>query len=853
MAAAENFIAIAGNPNSGKTTAFNKYTGSRQHVGNYPGITVEKKEGTATIDGRQVTLVDLPGTYSLTAYSLEEVVARRVLAEDRPGAVLDVVNAGVLERNLYLTVQLLEIGLPVVVALNMMDEAGAQGISINAKRLEELTGVKAVPTVARTGEGLDEALRVALELSGTYKGKGTPLEISYGTDIDEALKQMTPVVEKAGILAGNYPARWVALKYLEQDEEVIKQGKAASPVESAKLIQMAEKVAAHLKTTLNTYPEALIADYRYGYISSILKQGVVSGAEEQKNRIAYSDRADTVLTNRFLGPLIMLGVLYGMYYLTIEIGDYPLGWVEGFFEWLDGAVGGLMADGMLKSLATSGIIAGVGGVLGFVPLIMIMFLLISILEDSGYMARVAYMMDRVFRFFGLHGASVMPFIVSGGIAGGCAVPGVMATRTLRSPRERLATMLTAPFMACGAKVPVFLLLVTIFFEENQALIMFLLTLAGWVAALLVSRLLRSTLIKGEATPFVMELPPYRFPTISGVLIHTWERTWQYIKKAGTIILAISILIWAAMSFPELSDETTEGFAARKAPIEEKLAEYPYKKLTDEIAGLTEQVEALSVNDAQIAELKNKIDALTEQLEELPVGKLQAEVDALNEQLEGLPEDPEAEDLKAQIDKYAAALETLDQGAAGAEAIRQKLAAATEKYAKTPVGAIELVLQEKQATLDEMPEKQLEAELQALDNEEAGEALRQSYAGRLGIALEGISTPAGFDWRTNIALIGGIAAKEVVISTLGTAYSLGEIDEDNEATLADRIRADSHWTKANAIALLLFTLLYSPCFVTLAVIKQESGEWKWMFFSFFFNLALAYGVAVAANQLLLRMQ
>ena len=559
-----------------------------------------------------------------------------------------------------------------------------------------------------------------------------------------------------------------------------------------------------------------------------------------------------VLTNRILGPLIMLGVLYLMYFLTIEMGDYPLGLVESFFEWLDGVVGGAMQDGMLKSLVTSGIIGGVGGVLGFVPLIMIMFLLISILEDSGYMARVAYMMDRVFRFFGLHGASVMPFIVSGGIAGGCAVPGVMATRTLRSPRERLATILTVPFMACGAKVPVFLLLVTIFFEQNKALVMFMLTLAGWVAALLVARLLRSTLIKGEATPFVMELPPYRFPILSGVLIHTWERTWQYIKKAGTIILAISILIWAAMSFPALPDDAADAFAARKAPLEEKLAELPYKKLTDAIEGLNGELAALPKNDAKVTEIQGKIDALTGELEALPVGKLQAEVDALTEQLEQLPEDGEASDLKGRIDKYSAALAKLDGQDAGAKAIRQQLDAATEKFAKTPAGAIELVLNERQEALDAMPEKQFEAQIQEIDNEEAGETLRQSFAGRLGVALEGVSAPAGFDWRINIALIGGIAAKEVVISTLGTAYSLGEIDEDNESTLADRIRADAHWTKANVIALLLFTLLYSPCFVALAVIKQESGEWKWMFFSLFFNLALAYGVAVAANQIMLRL-
>jgi len=751
MAAIQTIIAIAGNPNSGKTTAFNWYTGSRQHVGNYPGITVEKKEGTASVDGRTVTLVDLPGTYSLSAYSLEEVVARRVLAEERPGAVLDLVNAGVLERNLYLTVQLLEMGMPVVVALNMMDEARAQGMSIDVKRFEELTGVTAIPAVARTGEGLEEALRAAVLLAEIQSGRrSAPLEISYGPDIDEALIEMEPVVAQAGLLDGKFPARWVALKYLERDEDIIEQGRAVSQEVSEQLIAVADKVAAHIKTTLNTYPEALIADYRYGYISSILRQGVLSGAEERDSRIAYSDKADRVLTNRFFGPLIMLGVLYLMYFLTIEFGRYPLGWVESAFAWLDGAVGAHMRDGMLKSLVTAGIIGGVGGVLGFVPLIMIMFLLIAVLEDSGYMARVAYMMDRVFRSFGLHGASVMPFIVSGGIAGGCAVPGVMATRTLRSPRERLATMLTAPFMACGAKVPVFLLLVTIFFEKHQALVMFLLTLAGWVAALLVARLLRSTLIRGEATPFVMELPPYRFPTLSGLLIHTWERTWQYIKKAGTVILAISILIWAAMSFPALPEDVADGFATHKAHLQEQLAQLPHQKFHDSEEALRGELEALPERDASAAELQAKL---------------------------------------------------------------------------------------------------LEAQIQEIDNLEAGAALRQSYAGRLGMALESITSPAGFDWRTNIALIGGIAAKEVVISTLGTVYSLGEVHENNTATLADRIRADKHWTKANAVAMLLFTLLYSPCFVTLAVIRKESGEWKWVFFSFFFNLTFAYAVAVAVNQLL----
>ncbi len=852
MSATNTFIAIAGNPNSGKTTAFNWYTGARQHVGNYPGITVEKKEGTAHLDGKNVPLVDLPGTYSLTAYSLEEVVARRVLAEDKPGAVLDVINAGVLERNLYLTVQMLEMGVPVVLALNMMDEARAQGLRINAKKLEEAMGVKAVPTVARTGEGLKEALAASLALAEERSGKAVPLEISYGPDIDEALKAMTPLVEREKLLTGKFPARWVALKFLENDEDIMEQCRAVNAGTAAALAKIAAETSAHLKSTLNSYPEGVIADYRYGYISSVLRQGVISGADKMKDRMAYSDKMDMVLTNRFLGPLILMALLYAMYYVTFELGAYPADLLASGFEWLHGAVDAAMPAGLLKSMITSGVIDGVGGVFGFVPLIIIMFLFISFLEDSGYMARVAYMSDRIFRFFGLHGASVMPYIVSGGIAGGCAVPGVMATRTLRSPRERLATMLTAPMMSCGAKLPVFLLLVGVFFSEHQALVMFLLTLAGWFAALLTARLLRSTIIKGESTPFVMELPPYRLPTLTGILIHTWERAWQYIKKAGTIILAISILIWAGMTFPELSAEKAKVFDERKAPLEEKLAEYPYKKLSDEIAELRASIEGLKESDPRVKEAEVKIEPLQTQLDELPAGRLQSEIEDLTEQIEALGDDAKHDALKARIDQHTAALARLDENSAAAKALRHTVESLTTELEATPKGQLEARMAKLQEELDALPEKKLEAEITGIDNEKSGEALRNSYAGRIGVALEGISRPAGFDWRTNIALVAGVAAKEVVIATLGTSYSLGEVDAEQDATLADRIRSDSDWTTATAVSLLLFTLLYSPCFVTLAVIKNESGEWKWLFFSLFFNLVLAYGVSVAAYQIVSRM-
>ena len=383
-----------------------------------------------------------------------------------------------------------------------------------------------------------------------------------------------------------------------------------------------------------------------------------------------------------------------------------------------------MPEGLAQSLVVDGIIAGVGGVVSFVPLILIMFALIAFMEDSGYMARVAYMMDRIFRFFGLHGASVMPYIISGGIAGGCAIPGVMATRTLRSPKEKLATLLTLPYMTCGAKLPVFLLLAGAFFPESAATVMFMVMIVGWVAALVVARLLRSSIVKGEATPFVMELPPYRLPTLFSLLLHCWERAWMYLKKAGTVLVAISIVIWAGMTFPSLPEEMA-------APFEQK-----------------------------IEQIQGRVDALPEGAEER--------------------------------------------------------------------AALEEDLAQARNTLGE-------------------EKLAYSAAGRLGRLVQPVTEPAGFDWRTDIALLAGIAAKEAVVATMGTAWALGDQDPEDAAPLAERLKSDPSWSKATALSLMLFVLLYSPCFVALVVIRQEAGSWGWVAFSILFNTLLAYVVAVAAYQ------
>ena len=693
-------IALAGNPNSGKTTAFNALTGSHQHVGNYPGITVEKKEGFIKMpSGRCVRFIDLPGTYSLTAYTQEETVARHVLAQERPDVVIDVLNAGALERNLYLTIQLLELGVPVVLALNMMDEAAKQGMTIDIERLSQRLGFPVMATVARTGEGLPELLKATEAYIETKRGEPwEPLHISYGPDLDPVLRDMEAAIAEAGLLASEYPARWVALKLLEQDEEILTRSRAEAPELAADLERQVDEVARHLRDTLNTWPEAVIADYRYGFISSLLRDGVLVRLQDMHARIQFSDRMDKVLTHPFMGPAIMLGVLYLLYTVTFTIGEIPMGWVEQGFALLREGADAVLPDGQLKSLVLSGIIDGVGGVMSFVPLIMLIFLQIAFLEDTGYMARMAYMLDRIFRIFGLHGCSVMPFIVGGGIAGGCAVPGVLAARTLRSPREKIATLLTVPFMACGAKLPVFILLLT-------------------------ARLLRSTIIRGPSTPFVMELPPYRLPTMLGLAIHTGERTFEYLKKAGTVILAISIILWAAMAYPQLPLDTRAHFAGEQQTIEANL-------------------EAAKASGGDVAAL--------------------------------------------------------------------------------------------------------EEQLTALHGERAERALQHSFAGRLGMALEPLTRPAGFDWRTDIALVGGFAAKEVIVATLGTAYSLGDIDPEDPTPLAQQIRNDGRWTPATALALLVFVLLYAPCLVTVAAIRQETGSWGWPVFSMVFNTLIAFGAAVAVR-------
>jgi ferrous iron transport protein B len=778
-------IALSGNPNSGKTTVFNAITGARQHIANYPGVTVEKKVGHVTHKGHSIDIVDLPGTYSLTAYSLEEVVARDFLINERPDLVVDIVDASNLDRNLYLAVQFMELGIPLIIALNMVDVAESRGIVVDYRQLSEMLDIPVVPMVARSSKGIQELLDKVLEVA-EEGDEWHPAVISYGIDIDQSLNDIEAIIERSKVFDRKYPSRWRALKCLEGDSQIIELLKR-DPDLGQEIDAICKSTSKHIMDTLEEEPEGIIADHRYGYITGITKKAVKRKIEARLN---LSDKVDKVLTNRIIGPLLMLVILYVIYLFTFTVSEAPVAWLESFFDCFKGVVSSIITSGNLQSLIVSGIIDGVGGVLGFVPLIMFMFFAIAIMEDSGYMARVAYMLDRVLRWFGLHGNSVMALIVSGGISGGCAVPGVMATRTLRNPKERIGTLLVVPFMNCGAKLPVYAVLIGAFFSEHKARMMFILTLLSWTFALFAAKIFRATVLKGPKTPFVMELPPYRVPTLRGLSIHTWERTWQYIKKAGTVILGFSIIMWVMMTFPGLSEEQVKSYEDQRNRLTQSFLASPDVK-----EWVKDEKDVAALN-----ELYNSI--------------LQAEKENDTVSLANF-------DNQTLVSLVRAAFFLESEQFAKQERDSSRLNAAA-RYISYKRDMIDMNVQEQQ------------------------EALKRTIAGWIGQRLETITRPLGFDYRTNIALVGGFAAKEVVVSTLGTAYSLGEIDLDEAGSLSTRLKSNPDWNPLLAFTLIIFTMLYVPCFVTVIMIRRESS-WAWAGFSIGFNLIAAYLVAFVITQ------
>ena len=537
-------VAVAGNPNSGKTTIFNNITGARQHVGNYPGVTVEKKEGHCVHKGVKMTLVDLPGTYSLTAYSVEELIARKFVVDEAPDVVVDIVDASNLERNLYLASQFIELSLPLVVALNMIDVAEQRGVKVDEAKVAELTGCPVVPTVGSRNEGT-AALLDAIVHAARGGAATNPERVRYGREIEDEILKITKALPSEMQLRQRPSARWVALKLLEKDEDVTRAVRDLSerPEEAA---QAVEGPIAHLERVFGEEPEAIIADRRYGFARGVCLE---AETEQGQDRLTRSDHIDKIVCNRLLGPIFFVLAMYVVFQLTFTIGGPLMDCMETLFDWAGTHVGSWWPSGVespLKSLLVDGVIGGVGGVVVFLPNILLLFLAIAVLEDSGYMARAAFIVDKLMHKIGLHGKSFIPMV----IGFGCSVPGIMATRTLDSKRDRLTTLLVLPLMSCSARLPIYALIIPAFFPQRYyAWMLLLIYFIGIALAVVSAKVLRSTLFRGEAVPFVMELPPYRLPTLRGTLIHMWERGWLYLKKAGTLILGASILLWALTSYP----------------------------------------------------------------------------------------------------------------------------------------------------------------------------------------------------------------------------------------------------------------------------------------------------------------
>lgn len=574
-------IALAGNPNCGKSTIFNGLTGANQHVGNYPGITVEMKSGKYTHNNSEVTVIDLPGTYTLNTNSPEELIARQELINQPLDLIVNVIDASNLERNLYLTLQLLELGSPVLLVLNMMDTAKNKGLKIDPKMIGKLLSAPVVTTVGYKSTGIlelkDEINNYSLE---SNKNNFDILKHDFGCDLADCIRELTELIEISALADENVPCSWYAIKLLEKDDAIKTYLDSKSNGET---IKKADKIIRHFERHIGEDSEIAVAEHRYGLITGVFRESVCSTIQTRQN---ISEKIDSVVTNRILGLPLFFILMYGVFWLTFTIGDPFMGWIEDGIGFLSSVLNSTwQTDSALKSLVIDGAIAGVGGVVIFLPNIVLLFLAIALLEGTGYMARVAFIMDKLMHKVGMHGKSFIPMI----IGFGCTVPAIMATRTLESSRDRMTTMLVAPLMSCGARIPIYALIIPVFFPSSlHATMMWIIYFIGIILAIVCAKILRTTLFKGEDVPFVMELPPYRIPTLTSILIHMWQRAGLYLKKAGTIILGISIILWVASTYPK-NDNLSKNYATEISVIEES-------NISD------------SEKDTQIRILKNKESA-----------------------------------------------------------------------------------------------------------------------------------------------------------------------------------------------------------------------------------------------------
>ena len=546
-------VALVGNPNCGKTSLFNIASGSHEHVGNYSGVTVDAKEGKFEYNGYHFVIVDLPGTYSLSAYSPEELYVRKNLVENTPDIIINVVDGSNLERNMYLTMQLIDMNFPMVVALNMYDELEKSGDKFDYPSLASMLGTPIVPTICRNGKGVGDLFQTVIDVyNGTNDTASRHIHVNHGETLEKSINRVRAAISNgSGDLSSKYSLRFLAIKMLENDSDAEKVIAAQPNHEEIIAITYEEKK--RIEEELHEQSESAIVDAKYGFISGALKETYHPQVVKEHHR-TLTERIDSVVTNRFMGYPIFFLLLFLMFEVTFSLGQYPMDWIDGLVGKIGEFVGENMPDGILKDLVTDGIIGGVGAVIVFLPNILILYFFISVLEDSGYMARAAFMMDKLMHKMGLHGKSFIPMIMGFG----CNVPAIMASRTIESPKSRLVTMLVTPLMSCSARLPLYIVLIGAFFPSHASLVMLGLYAFGIMMAVVMARIFSKLFMKKGNLPFVMELPPYRMPTSRTIMRHTWEKGRQYLRKMGGIILTASILIWALGYFPRPDASQTEA-------------------------------------------------------------------------------------------------------------------------------------------------------------------------------------------------------------------------------------------------------------------------------------------------------
>ena len=766
-------IALAGNPNCGKTTMFNNITGAKQHVGNYAGVTVEKKEGHTKFDGHELLFIDLPGTYSLTARSLDELVARNVIVNDNPDVIVNVLDASNLERNLYLAAQLLELEKPMVIALNMADVAEEMGIKYDLKKMAEMTGATIVSTVGRTNIGTKELLEATISVAASQKAPG--VTINYGDLLEGKISELVEELKQSGTVT--YPLRWIAVKLLEKDADVI--GKVMRFENTEAVIEKAKAIREEIKDQVDL--DVVFQEYRHRFAVEVYNTCLTQAPTQLETR---SDRYDKILTHRILGLPIFMVVMWLLFNFVNTVGAIPQGWIEDGFTALQAWVITVIPEGQLQSLISDGIIAGVGAVLSFVPLILLLFLGISFLEDTGYMARAAFVIDRVMRACGLHGKSFIPLL----LGFGCSVPSVMGARILDNYKDRMVTILITPFMSCSARLPVYTLFAAAFFPPEWAgTVVFGVYALGIVFGIVFAKIFRKYLFAGEAEPFVMELPPYHLPTLKATLTHMFERGIMYLKKAGTFILAASILVWFITTYP-MDVEYSKDYDA----LHDQVAQTYEMKDAETLAhfGIATDEQKDQVNEI-VDNMKSTVADATTQAEDAGEAAPEIEVE----------DDSEAPELFNDI-----------------------------KEQNEQLFPVAWAMYKNSVNLDD--------ENQKIDEQKNSEKLEQSYAAMFGKAINPVLKPLGFDWKIGVSLVAGLAAKEVVVSTLGTIYAVGG-DTDHPQALTDYLQNDPHFTPLIALTLMLFILIYPPCIAALAVIRRETGSWKWMLFMFCYENAFAW--------------